>query len=507
VPACAAVLIAYAIARTVRPVTDIEGRTSGLISLLVEVGLNIAITCVSGYWESPFVFSLFAAVMMTGFARGFSFAIRTALVSALIVSGAQWATAAHADTDVLFRMSAQWSILLLLVALTAGYGRRLFGEVEERHSLALDRMSRLAEANTLLYSLHHVARALPASLDLGDALTSTVGRLRDLFDVEIVTIILHDDASGVWEIGACDGARLEGPLVPHLLPPPVVTAMAAADPLAIVDLDSRGGPGLVPGARSGLYAPLRARGSLVGLVALEHTEPGRFGHREESLLRGFVESAALAVDNARWFSRLRTLGADEERIRIARELHDRIGQSLAYVGFELERIARRAEHEPVHEELGRLREDVRSVLTEVRETLYDLRTEVTEQQDIARTLEGYLERVHDRSGMEVALEHEETSRLPLIQERELWRIAQEAITNGERHSGGSTLTVRWRCDATGAVLEVSDDGKGFAIDAPRRQDAYGLVGMRERADAIGATLELESVPGSGTTIRCRLEAT
>ncbi|MER3453315.1 MAG: hypothetical protein C4344_06720, partial [Acidimicrobiia bacterium] len=64
--------------------------------------------------------------------------------------------------------------------------------------------------------------------------------------------------------------------------------------------------------------------------------------RTVELFRGLLEPAALAIDNARWFARLRTIGADEERTRIARELHDRVGQSVAYVAFELDRIAKRA---------------------------------------------------------------------------------------------------------------------------------------------------------------------
>ena len=91
-------------------------------------------------------------------------------------------------------------------------------------------------------------------------------------------------------------------------------------------------------SRSGLYAPLRARGALVGLVAIEQHEPGFYGRRELRLLDGFVEPAALAIDNARWFARLRTIGADEERVRIARDMHDRVGQSLAFVAFKLDRL-------------------------------------------------------------------------------------------------------------------------------------------------------------------------
>ena len=102
------------------------------------------------------------------------------------------------------------------------------------------------------------------------------------------------------------------------LPPPLRAAAAGAGSILIADLSSGEGPGLGQLSRSGLYSPLRARDSLVGLIALEHQAPDHFGRRELGLFDGFVEPAALAIDNARWFGRLRTMGAEEERSRIAR---------------------------------------------------------------------------------------------------------------------------------------------------------------------------------------------
>src|SRR5205085_8591347 len=140
-------------------------------------------------------------------------------------------------------------------------------------------------------------------------------------------------------------------------------------------------------------------------------------------------------------------------------LHDRIGQSLAYLAFELDRIARRTEAEPLHSDLHALRQDVRRVVGEVRETLYDLRTDVSDEQDLVSTLELFLDRVRQRAGIDVHFEHDATGRLALPQERELWRIAQEAVTNVERHAHARRLDVHWWCDGRAATLEVRDDGR------------------------------------------------
>jgi signal transduction histidine kinase len=244
-------------------------------------------------------------------------------------------------------------------------------------------------------------------------------------------------------------------------------------------------------------------------VTVEHRETHHFSARDAELLTGFSEPAALAIDNARWFARLRTVGADEERTRIARDLHDRIGQSLAYLAFELDRIQKNAgtKNESVAHALDQLRGDVRGVIGEVRDTLYDLRTDVTEASSLPTTLEAFLNRVRDRSHLEVGLRSQESGRLPILQERELWRIAQEAIVNVERHARAHQVTVSWRTDGIAAELEIADDGVGFPVGKAGRLDSYGILGMRERAASIGATFTVDSEPGKGTRVRCALAPT
>jgi signal transduction histidine kinase len=86
----------------------------------------------------------------------------------------------------------------------------------------------------------------------------------------------------------------------------------------------------------------------------------------------------------------------------------------------------------------------------------------------------------------------------------MWRIAQEALANVERHSGATQARVLWRCNGEAAALEVTDNGSGFPIGKAGRLDSYGLLGMRERASSIGATLDVTSQEGKGTRVRCSL---
>ncbi len=421
--------------------------------------------------------------------------------------GVRWTSLAGAGCvlalGVVLGVPHLWAVELALVAVLAGYVRRLFGQQARAMSATLEQVDRLNEANELLVSLHRVAQTLPASLNLDEAVSSTMTRVRELVECDVAALLLRDDA-GRWTAAVIEGTTLDTLSDDTRLPRAVREALGGSVASLVVSLAPGDGLGDGPVARCGLYAPLRARGALVGLLALEHRQPGRYGRRELRLLDGFMEPAALALDNARWFSRLRTMGADEERMRIARDMHDRVGQSLAYVAFSLERVAAGA-GPSMQGELDEVRSEVRGVLADVRETLSDLRTDVSDRRGLTATLRTFLDRVAARSGLEIDFVANEDARLPLLQERELWRIAQEAVVNVERHASARTLQVRWSCDGTAAMLVVADDGLGFsATGGSARADAYGIRGMRERAGAVGAELEITSERHVGTIVECTL---
>ena len=151
----------------------------------------------TGYWDSPFILMLLTAISVAGFARGFAFALRIAIVSTLAVTLPYLLESTAPERIV---QSGRWTLVLLLVALIAGYGRRISGEADRQHVLALDRMGRLADANALLYSLHRVTQTLPASLDLDDVLQTTITRLRGLLDFDGAVILGLDDTDGHWEV-------------------------------------------------------------------------------------------------------------------------------------------------------------------------------------------------------------------------------------------------------------------------------------------------------------------
>lgn len=494
----AAALVAHALLLSLRP-TSLEAPDRALLlTVVVELVLTVTVTALTGGLDSPFALTPAVPMVLAGYSLGARQVVGLAAAGA--VTTVAVVVTRQADVDAQ-RSAALLGVVFLLCGVLGAFSRRLVAEVAARQAATLGQMSRLATANELLVALHALAQTLPASLDLGEVVDSARARLRALFEPTALTVLVRDDATGAWDVALADGVHASALRADDELPPAMRSAGANQGPEIVADHRASGTHGCSRSARSGLYAPLLSRGNLVGLLAVEHDEPRRFGPAETELLATLTGPLALAVDNARWFARLRRFGAEAERARIARDLHDRHAQSLAYVAFELERLSA-GEHEA---ELHDLRDVVRGLVGDLRETLHELRAGVSDEHDLVGVATGYLDRFADRTGLTVEWSHAASTRLPVPVEQELWRILQEALTNVERHAGASRVRVSWEADGARSRLTVADDGRGFEPKAVGA-DRYGLLGMRERADAIGARLGVRSATGQGTTIVVVLEA-
>jgi signal transduction histidine kinase len=496
-------LLLYAGFRTLKPIA-LTGSSRAAAEIGLEIVFHVVIIAKTESWNSPFVIVILPTVVAAGFARGYAFALELSTAATIIL--AVWFDRnfnTHAPSYAV-TLSAAWLALFLLVSLVSSYSRHVLEENARQQTQTLDRLGRLAEANKLLFQLNTIAQTLPSSLDMGEVLDSTITQLRDLIDFDAITILLLEDSDRTWVPVREVGNPEQTSLTTSQLPPVLIRALGQQGALTEGALGPDQAGGLWPDARSGIYASLSARGAQIGLMALESSQSGQFQQTDVEVLDGITDSFSYAVSNARMFSRLRTIGAEEERTRIARDLHDQIGQALAHLGFEIDRAKRASDRgEDMSPRLVELRTEVGGVTRMVRDTLYDLRTDVTESQDMLATMELFLSRVKERAGLEVSIAHEASGRLPLIQEREMWRIAKEAVINVERHAHANSLTLTWRSDGRSAELVVSDDGVGLDPEKGRF-DSYGMIGMRERAATVGARLEIDSEPGQGTNIRVSL---
>jgi two-component system sensor histidine kinase UhpB len=201
----------------------------------------------------------------------------------------------------------------------------------------------------------------------------------------------------------------------------------------------------------------------------------------------------------------RALAAQEsERRRVARELHDEVGQALTAVVLELDRAERRAAPD-VNGTVAHAREAVRLSLEDVRGIARRLRPEALDDLGLASALAALTNNVTRRTRVHV--ERAIAPRLPPLEPDEelvLYRVAQEALTNVVRHAGVSRAWLAFEIRDGRIVLEVRDVGAGF--EPAVTPGGAGLLGMRERALLIGAELDVRSASGEGTSVLLRLAA-
>ncbi|HEX2923969.1 MAG TPA: sensor histidine kinase, partial [Chloroflexota bacterium] len=201
---------------------------------------------------------------------------------------------------------------------------------------------------------------------------------------------------------------------------------------------------------------------------------------------------------------------EEERYRLAREIHDGPAQILANVALQLEYISKLATREPVRarDELTNIQRDLRMAVGEVRRFMYDLRPPALAQQGVGPAVESHCQRLAERFGMKVQVQWESTLPFAPSHDTAVFRMVQEALQNVVKHAQATEVQVRAVDKDSTIEVSVSDNGKGFDATQVRKLDPkhFGLAGMRARAQQIGATLDVTSTPGSGTTIYIRVAA-
>lgn len=360
-----------------------------------------------------------------------------------------------------------------------------------------------AEAAALLTQLRVVARQLPGStLDPGGIATEIVDTASRIPGVaraavlsaasgrRLVVLAQHADERVDWETS---------PQMNSLL----ADAWAGQKPQA----------GQVPLSRStqgpvaSLVIPLVAEGRTVGLVAIESDDPAAFGPEAITAAEDRTKGAALRLETALLFEDVRSMATTEERQRLAREIHDGIAQELAMLGYGIDNAMAilPPEADEAKGELEDLRSEVTRLVTELRFSLFELRSNVDRQGGLASAIADYARTVGASAGLRVHLSLDEGgARLPASTEAELLRIAQEAITNARKHARAENLWVTCEVDPPYTRIEVTDDGQGLSGEAP--EGRYGLAIMSERAERIRGSLEIRPHQPHGTTVAVVLNA-
>jgi signal transduction histidine kinase len=277
--------------------------------------------------------------------------------------------------------------------------------------------------------------------------------------------------------------------------------------------------GLPPPDRLGSWigVPLVARDRVVGVLVVRHRVRGHFTPHHVTLAQAVANHAAVALENARLYREAQRAAAEEERRRLARELHDSVTQTLFAAKTTADVLPGLWERDPEvgREALAALGRLTRGAYTEMRSLLVELRPETLTRAPLHELLQTLVAAVTAKSRLTVEAALDPVPLLPADVQVALYRIAQEALTNVAKHAGASRLS--FRLGATplaGPVpprllslspsklavsLEVADDGRGF-VPAAAPRGRLGLASMGERAAGVGAALRLQSQPGAGTRV-------
>ena len=410
--------------------------------------------------------------------------------------------------------------------LTEKEGGADFTQGDEETVLMLASQAAVAIENARLYeaatrwtsqleSLNEVADALITEFDLSRLLQLVADRLRGLIGAKAVTIALpFGDGARIAAVAGDAAAEFLGMEIPKRSKTMRVLERRRSERVdsALDDPEVDAQTARVFNMRTGLYVPLLLRDEAIGVItARDKLGPDpRFSHEDLRLAEIFAQRASVAVELSRLVARdalQRVVTAQEaERRRLARELHDETGQALTSILLGLRGVEEAAGPDERRVAVAELRELVRSTLQDVRRLAVDLRPTALDDFGLGPALERLTSSLAESTGiggdLEAALPGE---RLPPEVETALYRIVQEALTNVVKHAHAQNVSIFLvrRQDRVTAVVE--DDGQGFDPERTR-EDALGLVGMRERIGIVGGRLNVESRPDAGTTIAVEVPA-
>ncbi|MHB0875250.1 MAG: cache domain-containing protein [Anaerolineae bacterium] len=370
---------------------------------------------------------------------------------------------------------------------------------------------KVADRTRELATLNSIATVVSQSLDLDEVMHSTLSE---------TLAVMHMEAGAAYRLDP-DGQTLT--MMAHQGISPELVEMLQRDARLPVDMASNGftsaspdvtvrtATDLHPGAlgealaqdglRLVLRVPLMTKGRVVGLVHLASRAPRSVSAEERSLLLGIGHQAGLAVENARLYEQAEQAATAAERSRLARDLHDAVTQTLFSASLVAEVLPRLWERnaEEGQRRLEQLRQLTRGALAEMRTLLLELRPTALTEAPLPDLLRQLAEACSGRSQVRVSVEAQGEYQIGPDVQVAFYRIAQEALNNTVKHSGAKQVRIALVGNSQGVSLTIRDDGTGFDVGSVSGNH-LGLGIMRERAEAVGAEIEIHSTVGVGTEV-------
>jgi two-component system nitrate/nitrite sensor histidine kinase NarX len=243
-----------------------------------------------------------------------------------------------------------------------------------------------------------------------------------------------------------------------------------------------------------------------GVLLLGSNSAQAFAQRHQALLETLAGQAALLIQNSRLMVQLEYQAVVDERARLAREIHDGLAQTLAFLKIQaaqMQNYLSRGETERLTSTLQASYRTLSDAYIDARQAIENLRR--TPSVNLADWVQQVASDYEQATGQKVALDDFNLSvEYPPNVQTQLIRIIQEALSNVRKHSGAENVAIRGIQKPDSVLIEVRDNGKGFAPQQVDDSLRFGLRGMRERAESIGADFQIVSQPGAGTIVSLRL---
>jgi PAS domain S-box-containing protein len=378
-------------------------------------------------------------------------------------------------------------------------------DVSERVELRAAAARRLRELETL----YEADEMLHRSLELADVLQALVDLATDILEADKTVVLVWDARHERLIPGASRGVRPESLARMSFMLGEGITGRVALSGEPIALDDARSDPRVVhaitdpEGIRSLMQMPIQVDAEVFGVFSVNYCSEHAFTVDEKRLLLALAERAASAIANARQYQRAQHTATQDERQRLARELHDAVTQTLFAAGLNAQALPSVWAADPEKgqrcvEELQRL---TWGALAEMRSVLVELRPAAIMEMDLADLLKQLAQAAIGRApSLSVQVKVEGQRRLPPEAQVVFYRVAQEALTNIVKHADAQHVEVQLVRRPDGVELSVKDDGRGFdpIMVSPGH---LGLGIMRERVESIGGLFDISSSPEPGTHIR------
>jgi PAS domain S-box-containing protein len=257
------------------------------------------------------------------------------------------------------------------------------------------------------------------------------------------------------------------------------------------------------GRRRFLAIPMFVLGEVRGFIGIQHVEGGAYRPEEIELAQALAHHVMIAAHGAELSEQRRHAVVLQERTRMARDIHDTLAQGFTGVIVQLDTAVealRDEEPEAAAKHIRQARELARDSLTEARRSVHALRPQALEKAAFADALKAIITNTTAGTSLRADFQLKgEPRELRSAVEENLFQIGKEALSNALKHACATEFHARLSFDSEAVRLELRDNGKGFVADSANR-GGIGLIGMKERAEQIGATLAVTSEPHAGTTI-------